>query len=914
MTRFFFLLSFLVFSFSLQSQSVKKAYKLYEKGDLLKFKETLEKMDEKSVETSGKYFLYSLLYLQNLDSRDDIDSSYSYIKRSKDLFPNELTKEREELEELGIFMASLDSIKSVIDSLEFNFVKEINSISEYRKYMRDHRSSKFYDQAQRNWHTLEFEIASNINTWQSYLEFVKNFEDAEDFLLAKSLYEELLFKDKTSDRSLQSFEKFLNDNPETPYRDSLELMIFNFYGQSNDIKKIQRFISKYPNSVHLHYALNILYHSSDRDFSAFQNIELDKNFKDSLLAISKIDSENLLGVYEDDKIYFINEKGEKIISGQAELMNNNILCSFSDSDFFILEEDQNVKILNRQFNIIYSGPVANYIEDIGKGLIKILYENRVDIVHKSGKIVYSGEYNDAYLVDDRFILFESEGKYSLYTFLGERVFDLIFYDVFQEGSFILFENEEGKLFVTTSDKLDEDILNLSPKANFIYDDYEYFDDNNILLFSEEKEELLNSEMNYIISPDPQLIEKNSFGWTSSSDFGIRIVTDQLSIPFSTLYDDIIFSEKYFVGKRNDRWEVRDILKDSVLFDNIDSVSSIIDSVLWYRDEMKESILFPNAREIILDGNYSFNVLTPKFGTKKYIKIQTGEEDYIVDMNGTKLPAAEYYYTVEKGNTFSFLSKKFNISQSEIMKMNNKKNKRLLVGEKLKVRGYVPSAVISDSLFLIEFNGKKGISDTEGKIVLEPVYDGITNLSKDNIILIKDEKFGNYNYSDKKLISPQFSSVIQPIGDNYYKVKYGNLFGMIDQDGNQILSGKYDDIRYWSDSLFIVSENKRSSLFDTQSLEKIIDLISYSFVSNENNDLILIQTEDGYGIYSSSYGEILIPAYNSIKSFNLNGRYYFLAKREISEANLVINLLINEKGEIILNQALNFNDLSLVSCD
>ena len=95
-------------------------------------------------------------------------------------------------------------------------------------------------------------------------------------MLAKSLYEELLFKDKTSDRSLQSFEKFLNDNPETPYRDSLELMIFNFYGQSNDIKKIKRFISKYPNSEHLHYALNILYHSSDRDFSAFQNIELDE--------------------------------------------------------------------------------------------------------------------------------------------------------------------------------------------------------------------------------------------------------------------------------------------------------------------------------------------------------------------------------------------------------------------------------------------------------------------------------------------------------------------------------------------------------------------------------------------------------------------------------------------------------------
>ena len=110
-------------------------------------------------------------------------------------------------------------------------------------------------------------------------------------------------------------------------------------------------------------------------------------------------------------------------------------------------------------------------------------------------------------------------------------------------------------------------------------------------------------------------------------------------------------------------------------------------------QLAESHLKIVVKSIFYLNNYSFNVLTPKFGTKKYIKIQTGEENYIVDMNGTKLPAAEYYYTVQKGNTFSFLSKKFNISQSEIMKMNNKKNKRLLVGEKLKVRGYVPSAVL-----------------------------------------------------------------------------------------------------------------------------------------------------------------------------------------------------------------------------
>ena len=73
--------------------------------------------------------------------------------------------------------------------------------------------------------------------------------------------------------------------------------------------------------------------------------------------------------------------------------------------------------------------------------------------------------------------------------------------------------------------------------------------------------------------------------------------------------------------------------------------------------MKESILFPNAREIILNDNFSFNVLTSKFGTKKYIKIQTGEEEYIVDMNGTKLPAAEYYYTVELSSSYQIIFQK-----------------------------------------------------------------------------------------------------------------------------------------------------------------------------------------------------------------------------------------------------------------
>ena len=71
---------FISFCFLLKShvssQSIKKAYRHYEKGEILKLEETLTKLDEKSVENSGKYFLYSLLYLERKEDRNILKQAY----------------------------------------------------------------------------------------------------------------------------------------------------------------------------------------------------------------------------------------------------------------------------------------------------------------------------------------------------------------------------------------------------------------------------------------------------------------------------------------------------------------------------------------------------------------------------------------------------------------------------------------------------------------------------------------------------------------------------------------------------------------------------------------------------------------------------------------------------------------------
>ena len=94
------LLVFLFLSFDTFSQNVKKALKLYEKGDSVKVREVLKKMDEKGDNNPGKDFIYSILYLNNFNDRSLLDSSFLYIKESRKNFSSIDDKVSLELKEL----------------------------------------------------------------------------------------------------------------------------------------------------------------------------------------------------------------------------------------------------------------------------------------------------------------------------------------------------------------------------------------------------------------------------------------------------------------------------------------------------------------------------------------------------------------------------------------------------------------------------------------------------------------------------------------------------------------------------------------------------------------------------------------------------------------------------------------------
>ena len=111
------------------------------------------------------------------------------------------------------------------------------------------------------------------------------------------------------------------------------------------------------------------------------------------------------------------------------------------------------------------------------GFIKVLSDEGFQIIHKSGIIILSGNYEDAYLVDNKFLLIQKDNMYGLFTFFGELVYDFIFSDVYKEGTFIIFEDEYSRISVTTQEILKKKILNKNYNISFDHDDFEYFERN-----------------------------------------------------------------------------------------------------------------------------------------------------------------------------------------------------------------------------------------------------------------------------------------------------------------------------------------------------------------------------------------------------------------------------------------------------
>lgn len=187
------------------------------------------------------------------------------------------------------------------------------------------------------------------------------------------------------------------------------------------------------------------------------------------------------------------------------------------------------------------------------------------------------------------------------------------------------------------------------------------------------------------------------------------------------------------------------------------------------------------------------------------------------------------YIVSSGNRYSILSRN---------------------GNKLITNWCDEIVFLAPNILKMKVGGKVGIF-FENRILILPEYEHI-ELENGMYKVNKDNKIGIIDSNGKLLLNPIFDS-IELIDEIYYLVEYEKEKGLYDSLGNLLIPINYDTIDKFKEDSFRVSKDGDYGLVDKNGKE-IFPLV-YDYFSELENDFIILKNNNIYDIYNLDFTKI-----------------------------------------------------------
>jgi hypothetical protein len=185
----------------------------------------------------------------------------------------------------------------------------------------------------------------------------------------------------------------------------------------------------------------------------------------------------------------------------------------------------------------------------------------------------------------------------------------------------------------------------------------------------------------------------------------------------------------------------------------------------------------------------------------------------------------------------------------------------------------------ENVIKVQKDGKYGLIDLDGNVVLNIEYDAIKGLEGENTILVeKDGKVGATNSNGNLILQAKYSDVLMT-GSNLFVVKDDTL-KVVDSEGTTILQDGFDEVKQILDydikGIVFVKDNK----YGVKNTEgEIIINAEYGYLEQVKENVFIAKAGDsdikdaegnliaeansGYGIISSANTKILDFNYKNI---------------------------------------------------
>lgn len=167
---------------------------------------------------------------------------------------------------------------------------------------------------------------------------------------------------------------------------------------------------------------------------------------------------------------------------------------------------------------------------------------------------------------------------------------------------------------------------------------------------------------------------------------------------------------------------------------------------------------------------------------------------------------------------------------------------------------------SKKLYPVTVEGKYGLIDELGKIVIDPIYENCAFLHN-MVYAVKDNNYYIFNNDGKllknKLLEFEFNLPYHMRNDmdHFFLYSFNGKRGVIDTMLNGIVDPLYDFIEIVENKYFIVSKNSKKGVVNLQG-KVVVDII-YDYIRYLKEDYFSVSVDEKYGIINSE-GKLIVP--------------------------------------------------------
>ena len=529
--------------------------------------------------------------------------------------------------------------------------------------------------------------------------------------------------------------------------------------------------------------------------------------------LEKITSWKYFTIVENNKMGVIDNKGNVII----EPNYNTIQIPNPTKDVFICINDDETKVVNekgeesfKNFEEVSAIQLKELATEIPfeKSVLKYKENEKYGLVNFEGKkiteAIYENIENLPYKEGE--LLVENNGKYGVINMLGKVVIPVeykeIKVDEYYEknsayrysGYIVGTETDNGTMYKYINYNNKQQSKDEYQDIQRVVD-YENKDEYYLIFKKDNKYGVIKNE-NIVINNEYDNIEYDSFNqlFTVKKDGKYGVLKSNGETLISCLYDEIDIEGIYIYSLKGEEQIIFDTTGAKIENPKYKSVYNVEDTnyKITINNENKYGVVDENNNEIIKNEYYYIGYL----GNNYFVVSGQNGKNGIMNNEG-KVVLEVKYDTIEKLEKSDIIeatelnTNTIILFNKEIKQIANISNSTLYEGENFvklysnNEQKYFDSEgnekenkeILNNKLFADVKNGKWGFIDSNGNVIVDYIYDNVTEFNSYGFAGIKkDGKWGSINDEGKVIIEPTYTlnintNEIDFIGE-YYKYTYG----------------------------------------------------------------------------------------------------------------------------------------------